>query len=857
MKLRDLFLTEFKIANQPDPTDREDYKAKMASLQDIQKGPRRNDARTQAHIAKRKEELRRWAEKNLKTEDNVQERMPASVIKSKQRYADMTDQELADRFKDSDEKTLRQMAWRHGYGNMSSHYFDRVQKGKSQTEDGVQATDLKRMGAEVKSLYVHKNGKTIMIPAERENDFIQKGYKRSALRTEDNMGFSDKEIKMAYGVLNNPKYKGGNMTGAVEVINKIAPGLADHPSVAKALQTTNEGSMVVDKTAFVQILANKIKEPQKGHGKPEYDNRLLAKMYQLISGQDVEYDGDKFTVQVSKKESAVQEKESPYTTDKEGAGWIMANKDKIITQLYAGGIQSVLDPKDAVKAISDLIPDVTEKQIIDIIKKDDAFAGETAVKEDSGDEAMAKEIAKLYDYALDYITDTSNNDPEDGDELRYGVDWGDHSDAEDLAAAFREKGLQAGLKLQKELLNKRKAEGKPDYQNKWDPLYPESMYYDDAKKILARQKESAVQEDISDKGRIALEKAGFDPMKVKEYMAVFNDHGDTSDIDQMNMDKVGLADAMGIVLASHDIKNESVNEGTYLDEGWLDTLKAAGRKIVPDQIRALYDPATAAKVQADDQAKVQMQTLFKDINTVAGLNQTDVSQGYPADLVVAYLRKYVEPKHPDAFKRMDAQGDLKKMFPAGQKINPGTLKGNLNKIAIELGKVNLSPDQGKQPTQQPTQQPQAVAASIDNEDSVKEGANMIPYFKTEKDFDGEKHTVYEFPMAWAKDKELDTPYMSNASMREFLTGLGYSADFEEMSAVPVEEFIGVTTQWLKKHIDKQSPKQDTTVDKEPGGPTMISGGKPEGHMNQQVKLHNELARKIKQRYPEVTHLGFN
>ena len=71
------------------------------------------------------------------------------------------------------------------------------------------------------------------------------------------------------------------------------------------------------------------------------------------------------------------------------------------------------------------------------------------------------------------------------------------------------------------------------------------------------QKESAVKEDIGDKGRIALEKAGFDPMKVKEYMAVFNDHGDTSDIDQMNMDKVGLADAMAMVLASHDVENES------------------------------------------------------------------------------------------------------------------------------------------------------------------------------------------------------------------------------------------------------------------------------------------------------------
>ena len=76
--------------------------------------------------------------------------------------------------------------------------------------------------------------------------------------------------------------------------------------------------------------------------------------------------------------------ESPYTTDKEGAGYIMANKDKIITQLYAGGIQSVLDPKDAVKAISDLIPDVTEKEIVDIIKKDNAFAGKTDVEEAGG-----------------------------------------------------------------------------------------------------------------------------------------------------------------------------------------------------------------------------------------------------------------------------------------------------------------------------------------------------------------------------------------------------------------------------------------------------------------------------------------
>jgi hypothetical protein len=67
----------------------------------------------------------------------------------------------------------------------------------------------------------------------------------------DNQGFSDKEIKMAFGVLNDPRYKGGNYSGAVKVINSIAPGLADHPSVKKALQRTNEGSS--DKTNIKEL----------------------------------------------------------------------------------------------------------------------------------------------------------------------------------------------------------------------------------------------------------------------------------------------------------------------------------------------------------------------------------------------------------------------------------------------------------------------------------------------------------------------------------------------------------------------------------------------------------------------------
>lgn len=69
MKIRNI-LPEFKIAGQPDPKDAADYKEKMKTLQQIQNDPKMRDPQTQATIAKRKEELRRWAEKNMpKNED--------------------------------------------------------------------------------------------------------------------------------------------------------------------------------------------------------------------------------------------------------------------------------------------------------------------------------------------------------------------------------------------------------------------------------------------------------------------------------------------------------------------------------------------------------------------------------------------------------------------------------------------------------------------------------------------------------------------------------------------------------------------------------------------------------------------
>jgi hypothetical protein len=51
---------------------------------------------------------------------------------------------------------------------------------------------------------------------------------------------SEKEVKMAIGILNDKRYKGGNLSGAAKAIEKMKPGLSKHPAVKKAMQKANE-----------------------------------------------------------------------------------------------------------------------------------------------------------------------------------------------------------------------------------------------------------------------------------------------------------------------------------------------------------------------------------------------------------------------------------------------------------------------------------------------------------------------------------------------------------------------------------------------------------------------------------------
>tara|TARA_R110002153_G_scaffold96237_1_gene230491 strand:+ start:237 stop:812 length:576 start_codon:yes stop_codon:yes gene_type:complete len=82
----------------------------------------------------------------------------------------------------------------------------------------------------------------------------------------EDRGFSSQQIKMAYGVLNDPRYKQGNYSGAFKAIEKIAKGLASHPDVANALKRANEELDKDDKETIKPII-KQLQKSVKAHDK--------------------------------------------------------------------------------------------------------------------------------------------------------------------------------------------------------------------------------------------------------------------------------------------------------------------------------------------------------------------------------------------------------------------------------------------------------------------------------------------------------------------------------------------------------------------------------------------------------------
>ena len=118
------------------------------------------------------------------------------------------------------------------------HLRDKMKKEKQEVKE---STDAEKSKAYAIGMSVAKKKMNDEPPLEKKT--ITKGHEiaKSILKKEETiLEYSSQQIKQAYGIANDPRYKGGNYDGAVKTIEKIAKGLSNHPDVKKVLQRTNE-----------------------------------------------------------------------------------------------------------------------------------------------------------------------------------------------------------------------------------------------------------------------------------------------------------------------------------------------------------------------------------------------------------------------------------------------------------------------------------------------------------------------------------------------------------------------------------------------------------------------------------------
>ena len=110
---------------------------------------------------------------------------------------------------------------------------------KSVSTADLAARMPKKESFEPHMMYDPKTGKAYK--AEKEADHLRMKKMGYTHDKPTNEAHDPKHVKQAVGIASDPRYKGGNMTGATKTINKLSKGLSDHPQVKAVLKRQNEG----------------------------------------------------------------------------------------------------------------------------------------------------------------------------------------------------------------------------------------------------------------------------------------------------------------------------------------------------------------------------------------------------------------------------------------------------------------------------------------------------------------------------------------------------------------------------------------------------------------------------------------
>jgi len=115
---------------------------------------------------------------------------------------------------------------------------------------------------------------------------------------------SSADIKKAYGILNDPRYKQGNYSGAAKAIDKLSPGLSNHPDVKNAMKRANEE---LDETMVVTKV-------DKDTNSPAYQKfKAGDKRYVYKENLDLSATGDTTTSNASQEEETVELDEAAFS----------------------------------------------------------------------------------------------------------------------------------------------------------------------------------------------------------------------------------------------------------------------------------------------------------------------------------------------------------------------------------------------------------------------------------------------------------------------------------------------------------------------------------------------------------------
>jgi hypothetical protein len=204
----------------------------------------------------------------------------------------------------------------------------------------------------------------------------------------EDRGFSSSQVKQAYGVLNDPRYKQGNYSGAVKAIEKIAKGLSDHPDVANALKRANES---IDEKSTEDKLKKwgpvkqmpPIKLPLK-FGKPEKVGPKSYRSGRMGEDHDCEHEhpGVSHESWKSKKKVTASYESKKYHDIKPGSiqdtvMQMQVNEQKSVTvrvnklselietYLARGGVSHNLSPVIAEEKLSEVLPLQAVREFID------------------------------------------------------------------------------------------------------------------------------------------------------------------------------------------------------------------------------------------------------------------------------------------------------------------------------------------------------------------------------------------------------------------------------------------------------------------------------------------------------------